>query len=201
MIIGLIYCLLFLITTALLPVADIELIHASWPGVYPNTYDNTVLCCLGFTIRDALSLSYASGRAFGGSYVLAFLFGALPILINVVERRMYNRSTVGITFLTLIFVLALCSFVPILIAADWGRYIYLGLTINFCCLWITDQSDIRGGSLEPLRSELKIERLVFIFLYATSWQTVHYRAEGNSAFIPGVLFRMLGETDLPRNVD
>ena len=84
----------------------------------------------------------------------------------------------------------LFSAAPILLAADWGRYIYLMITHVFLAVVALGPMERASAPAATARSLLLSG--AFLFLYATSWTLLHFQVPGQSPLEPGPLFWATG---------
>lgn len=169
--------------------ADPEQAVQTWLAIYPKA-DADVLrlahCCLDYKLQDALSQGATIARddALRTGFLLAAGLSALPLLALVRDRWAALAALRPLVWLVLLAGVA-GALAPLALAADWGRYIYLGLLFAF----VTMAGLIPAGGGQ-MRHRLMSAGVVIAF-YALSWQMLHFQLPGQSPLQPGPLLRWL----------
>ena len=184
------YTLGCLALTLLGPKVDTAAIAASWDHA-PFTSDSTgALCCLNFGFGQALDTARATLPNLRG-YALAALLAALPLALLGLRHPPRRLEPLATTVATLGLVSA--AF-PLVVTADWGRYITLAVTAAFLAYWSVTRDRPQAAPRPTL--EGLVVRAALLALYASTWQVVHFQFPDRSALIPGLLFRLLGASGL-----
>ena len=186
------YTLGCLLLTLGIPPVDTAEIAASWPGSAYVTAETGALCCLNMTVADAVAVARATWPNLGG-YALAAGFGLVPHALLLAKRPLRHGDALAFCALGSA---ALAALFPLVVTADWGRYLYLGLTALFLSLWVAGRTGPEPAAAAPADAYGFLLRAALLLVYATTWQTVHYQFTDRSAFIPGALFRALGSTGI-----
>jgi len=169
--------------------ADTQLIAASWRAFIPDAYATEgALCCLGVSFDQAFGIMWASHGLQSlprNSYVVGMILALIPIAVLLAKTR-FRR----IDWLTAAAWVAgiLAALIPFVVAADWGRYIYLFSTVLFLAVWVG--LGPRAASRPGLVSTIVMIALVIVF--ATSWRMLLWQERGNSALKPGPLVSAIG---------
>lgn len=153
------------------------LIAASWQAIYPDAFQTPgALCCLGARPSDALSMAAVVflHRMPLASYVLATVLALVPVAVLIAEGAVSGMSR-GV--IAMLMAATAASMLPLLLAADWGRFISLFSTALFFSLW----------SLQPTRQAKPLSLFAMsgaaaaIIVFGASWRLLHWTEVGSSA--------------------
>lgn len=171
--------------------ASAEAAVRSWLVRYPDAVPDVLRlahCCLGFKLSDALfhGIAVARNEALRTSYLIAAGLSAVPLAVLVLERETGLGRASGLIRLLLLAGLA-GTLAPLVLAADWGRYISLaGLS-----LFVTLRAMRPAGEpgLQARRVPL-VAAIVLVTFYALTWRMLHFQLPDQSALQPGPLLEL-----------
>ena len=176
-----------------------EDIVAAWKAIYPDAFRDPfhegALRYLHMSLNDGvrLVLHHQADDITRNGYLIGFVLAALPALLFLARSPRYVVSPLTQFGLLGALSIMMLTFV---VAADWGRCIYLATTHFFVFALATarESSESRAtvDAVQPQPAGLVLTTLAFAALYATTWRIDHFAPRGSSALKPGILFDALG---------
>lgn len=169
--------------------ADTDRIAASWQAVIPDAYSmQGALCCLGVNFDQALDIMLASHGLQSmprNSYIVAMMLALIPTAMLLAKSRL--RLPDWLTAAAWFAGVSAALF-PFVVAADWGRYIYLFSTVLFLALWVG------VGQIAESRRGIgpTIVMVILVIIFATSWRMTLWQERGYSALKSGPLQAAIG---------
>jgi hypothetical protein len=168
---------------------------AAWQAMVPGALDPPLSAA---HLADALTdpFSYPAQHVLSfvtiASYVFAFILSAIPLVWWFAERRLQPHPVLGHLGWVAALVPLLAAF---LLMGDWGRALHmLVLQVGIMQLLVGEAVALSRPVLAPQSDRRKLAILLFpLTWFGFSWTVLHWVPKGDSAFVPGALFRMLGK--------
>lgn len=110
-------------------------IIASWSNLGTEVAQYA-LCCITLPVNDAMGIATQYAAIAGWAYALSLALALIPTAALIAESE---RSRINILSLAGLAVAVAFMFGPMMVAADWGRYIYLLAVHSFAFAALTLQ--------------------------------------------------------------
>lgn len=175
-----------LLNTLISQGVDVYAAAASWIAIYPDATPISkggALCCVNVKLSDAWGMAMMSGgdKTLRTGYLIGALLSLVPLVLLIKDRRKHDFSVDWLVAATGIAGI-LTALSLLLLAADWGRYIYLALVHVFVVIWAMKPNS------QPSARTPGLLGLAVVVLYATTWQMKHFQLPGGASILPGVVW-------------
>lgn len=167
-----------------------EKIVAAWQSIRPEIYG--VRGAVGWLGSGIVAAWQDMARNFGTwdpwiGYAIAIVLGLAPIMAYA--RRVAPLWRMDLLGRVSLVIAALALLTPLMLAAAWGRYIYMACICVFAALTSMDHTE----PAKPVqhRHGLPILLVVaLVFMYSSTWRVLHWVNE-DTPVRPGYLFQLM----------
>ena len=188
--------MLYFLNHDLKSIGDISLqqikIMESWQKLYSIAYpDRNAVTWLGWPLKEGMRMAFFHQlhlkTLFG--YFIAAILALLPVILYMSKQTNYFNGIRQVVFRLGTFISFAAMAASFAVGADWGRYIHLYSLHVFAFFVVT--GDVFFKEDELTNGDIAAYSII-CGLYASTWQVKHFVFGGETPFVPGIIFNLLG---------